>query len=108
MMNQELLEEIKKAEKDANRIVENAEKRKNEIILESGRNARTLEEKEMERLKKDAEQQIRLYEEKAERGMERFLSEKKAETEQMKKASAKRVEKAVEILKKEFHDFLGG
>jgi V/A-type H+-transporting ATPase subunit G/H len=106
-MNQDLLEEIKKAEKDANRIVENAEKRKNEIILESGRDARSLEEKEMERLKKEAEQQIRLYEAKIGKELERFLGEKRLETDKMKKASSKKVERAVEILKKEFHDFLG-
>jgi len=105
-MDKTLLDEIKKAEKDANRKLEKAEKQKGEIILEMGKDARSLEEKELKRLKKEMEDAIRQWEGKTEKERERFLEEKKTEMQRLQKDAGKKVEKAVEGLKKEFHAFL--
>jgi ATP synthase H subunit len=106
-MDQKLLEEIKRAEKDADRIIETAQKRKSRLVLEMADKAKSLEQGGMETLKKDAEEEIRKFREKTEKERERFLEGKREETEGMKKDAEKNIVKAVEALKKEFCAFIG-
>ncbi len=106
-MNPDMFDEIKKAEKDANRTLEKAERQKAEIILDMGKNARLFEEKELDKLKKEMEAELRQFEERSERERERFFGERKGEMEKVRKDAGRKVEKAVESLKKEFRVFLG-
>jgi V/A-type H+-transporting ATPase subunit G/H len=106
-MEQKILAEIKKAEKEAGRIIEKAERKREGIILDARNQAEDNERREGERLKGEMGEKVRAFREKAVEEMGGVLQEKTAEMEKMRKGAEKNVAKAIESLKKEFYAFLG-
>jgi len=100
------LEEIKKAEKEASRIIENAEKRKEIIILDAEKQAEVLEKQELERLKKEMNERAKKFERETDDERNVVLGENRLEMDNMRKKAGKNVNKALESLKKEFFNFL--
>ena len=105
--NTDVLEEIKTAEKEANKTLEKAQERKSDIILEMGNKARQMEEREMARIKREMEEAIKSFDAKVDKDREHLLADKKSDTDNLKKSASSRVIKAVESLKKELNAFLG-
>ncbi len=106
-MEQKILMEIKKAEKEASSIIEKAEKKRESIILDARKQAEDNERKEGERVKTEMGEKVRAFMERAGEEMGVVLQEKTAEMEKIRKRAEKNVEKAIESLKKEFYAFLG-
>ncbi|UCC91219.1 MAG: hypothetical protein JSV39_02785, partial [Candidatus Aenigmatarchaeota archaeon] len=106
-MEQKILVEIKKAEKEAGSIIEKAEKKREGIILDARKQAEDNERREGERVKREAGEKVRAFRERTGEEMGGVLQEKTAEMEKMRKKAEKNVAKAIESLKKEFYAFLG-
>jgi vacuolar-type H+-ATPase subunit H len=105
-MEKVILEKIKKAEKEAGRIIENAERKKERIILDAETRAEDLEKREMDRLKNEISEKIKSFEQKTEEEKEIVLGETRLEMEKLRKMAVKNVDKALQSLEKEFFNFL--
>ena len=96
------LDEIKDAEKEADRIVEEAEKQKQKIISDSRmRAAQFLKDREAELAEKKA-QMIERQKEKISAAREKMLSEGMSELKSIRKNAEKRANDAIDLVLEAF------
>lgn len=105
-MESRILEDIKKAEKEAGKKIERAESKRERIILDARRNAEEIEKQETENVKKQFSEKIRTFRERADEERNVVLEESRLEMERVRNSAEKNMPKAIEALKKEFHNFL--
>ncbi len=107
-MDEELLLKIKNAELQAKKIIEDAEKGKQEMLKQAETEAAKLEEKEASEYQKQLAAEAKKHEKKIEGEREALLAEGLKGQENIKKSSEKNIPKAMEFVAKNFDNTFKG
>lgn len=105
---EEILIEIKKAEERAAAAVENAQKRKAEIIHDAESEAARMKKTELEKFRKELDHQASRDAEKIAKKTGAVISEAGTEAQKLGRIDKKKADEARALLKKEFEALLRG
>lgn len=108
MVDEELLLRIRDAEAQAKKIIEDAGKKRQEMIRQAMAEAMKTEEKELNDLRKRLDAEAKKEEKKIEEERNALLAEGLKETERIRKAAEKNAEKALGFLRANLENVLKG